>query len=164
MLDAGDIIQTLSGWTVIGHSKSQVGGSRRPFHFREKAAESQKGIQVMNDAVSHLSLQCAPQDAGRGLYLITGSTEDIDVNIVKDVGAHLKRLAPEAIIRTGDYPREKGTVDVTIILSELSGVRKVVDYFTQTIELITAIKRKREGVEVEHRDLEQSFKDIPMLL
>ncbi len=164
VLDAGDIIQTLSGWTVLGHSKSQTAGGGRPFHFREKAAESQKGIQVMNDAVSRLSLHCAPQDAGRGLYLITGSSKDIDMNLVKDVGAHLKRLAPEAIIRTGDYPREKGLVDVTIILSELSGVRKVVDYFTQTINLITAIKQKREGVEVEHRDIEQSFKDIPLLL
>jgi len=164
VLDAGDIIQTLSGWTVIGHSKSRILGSRRPFHFREKVAESQKGIQVMSNAISELSLHCAPQDAGRGLYLISAPPKEIDMNLVKDIGAHLKRLAPEAIIRTGDYPREKSLIDVTVILSELSGVKKIVDYFTQTINLITTIKKKREGIEVEHEDVEQAFKDIPLLI
>jgi len=86
------------------------------------------------------------------------------MNLVKDIGAHLKRVAPEAIIRTGDYPREKGSLNVMVILSELSGVGKIVDYFTQTIDLITAIKKKREGIEVEHRDLTEAFKDIPTLL
>lgn len=164
VLDAGDIIQTLVGWTVIGHSKAGTSGSKRRFHFREKAIESQKGIQVMSNAVSDLSLQCAPQDAGRGLYLITAPPKEMDMNLVKDVGAHLKRLAPDAIIRTGDYPREKSGLDITIILSELNGVKKVVDYFTETINLISAIKKKREGIEVEQKDIEQAFKDIPLLL
>jgi hypothetical protein len=111
-----------------------------------------------------MSLQCSPQDAGRGLYLISAPPKEIDMNLIKDVGAHIKRLAPEAIIRTGDYPREKNALDITVILSELSSVKKITDYFTQTINLVTTIKRKREGVEVEQRDLEQAFKDIPLLL
>ena len=164
VLDAGDIIQTLSGWTVIGHSRSPISGSRRSFHFREKANESQRGVQAMTNAISELSLQCAPQDAGRGLYLISAPPKEIDMNLIKDIGSHLKHLAPEAIIRTGDYPREKNVLDVAVILSELSSVRKIVDYFTQTINLITSIKRKREGTEVEQRDVEQAFKDIPLLL
>ena len=118
----------------------------------------------MTNAISELSLQCAPQDAGRGLYLISAPPKEIDMNLIKDIGSHLKHLAPEAIIRTGDYPREKSVLDVAIILSELSSVRKIVDYFTQTINLITSIKRKREGTEVEQRDVEQAFKDIPLLL
>jgi hypothetical protein len=50
------------------------------------------------------------------------------------------------------------------MLSELSGVSKIIDYFTKTIELIDLIKRKREGIQVEHRDLSESFRDIPSLL
>ncbi|GAI11277.1 unnamed protein product [marine sediment metagenome] len=86
------------------------------------------------------------------------------MSLIKDLGAYLKRIAPEAVIRTGDYPREKSTLEVTVILSELGGVRKIVNYFTQTIDLITAIKKKREGIEVEHRGLEEAFRDIPSLL
>ncbi len=164
VLDAGDIIQTLSGWTVIGHNRSPLSGRKKSFHFREKVSESQKGAQAMTNAISEMSLQCSPQDAGRGLYLISAPPKEIDMNLIKDVGAHLKHLAPEAVIRAGDYPREKNALDITVILSELSSVRKIVDYFTQTINLITTIKRKREGVEVEQRDLEQAFKDIPLLL
>ncbi len=164
VLDAGDIIQTLSGWTIIGHNRSPISGGRKSFHFREKVADSQKGSQAMVNAISEMSLQCSPQDAGRGLYLISAPPKEIDMNLIKDVGAHIKRLAPEAIIRTGDYPREKNALDITVILSELSSVKKITDYFTQTINLVTTIKRKREGVEVEQRDLEQAFKDIPLLL
>ena len=164
VLDAGDIIQTLSGWTVIGYNRSSLSGNKKSFHFREKVNEGQRGVQAMTNAISELSLQCAPQDAGRGLYLISAPSKEIDMNLIKDVGAHLKHLAPEAIIRTGDYPRDKNSLDITVILSELSGVRKIVDYFTKTINIVNAIRRKREGASAEQIDLEQAFKDIPLLL
>ncbi len=164
ILDAGDIIQTLAGWTVIGYSKSQLGRMKNPFDFRDKMTEGQKGVQLINNAISELSLRCNSADAGRGLYLISAPAKEMDMSLVKDIGTHLKRVAPEAIIRAGDYPREKGSLSVTVILSEFSGMRKIVDYFTQTIDLITAIKRKREGIEVEHGDLADAFKDIPSLI
>jgi len=164
ILDGGDIIQTLAGWTVIGYSKSQKARIKNPFDFRDKMTESQRGAQVMDNALSELSLQCNPKDAGRGLYLLSASPKEMDMNLVRDLGTHLKRIAPEAIIRTGDYPRGDGAIHVTVILSELSGVNKIVNYFTQTIELVTALKKKRQGIEVEHRDLGEAFKDIPSLL
>ena len=164
ILDAGDIIQTLAGWTVIGYSKSQLGRMKNPFDFRDKMAEGQRGVQLINNAISELSLRCNPADAGRGLYLISAPAKEMDMSLVKDIGTHLKHVAPEAIIRTGDYPREKGSLNVTVILSEFGGMRKIIDYFTQTIDLITAIKRKREGIEVEHGDLADAFKDIPSLI
>jgi len=164
ILDAGDIIQTLAGWTVIGYSRTQLGRMKNPFDFRDKMAEGQRGVQLINNAISELSLRCNPADAGRGLYLISAPAKEMDMSLVKDIGTHLKHVAPEAIIRSGDYPREKGTLSVTVILSEFSGMRKIIYYFTQTIDLITAIKRKREGIEVEHRDLADAFKDIPSLI
>jgi cell division GTPase FtsZ len=127
-------------------------------------AEGQRGVQLINNAISELSLRCNPADAGRGLYLISAPAKEMDMSLVKDIGTHLKHVAPEAIIRTGDYPREKGSLNVTVILSEFGGMRKIIDYFTQTIDLITAIKRKREGIEVEHGDLADAFKDIPSLI
>jgi cell division GTPase FtsZ len=164
ILDGGDIIQTLAGWTVIGYSKSRKARVKNPFDFREKMTESQRGVQVMNNALAELSLHCDPKDAGRGLYLLSASPKEMEMNLVSDIGAHLKRLAPEAIIRTGDYPRGDGTLTVTVILSEFSGVSKLVNYFTHTIELLSIIKRKREGIELEHRDLREAFRDIPTLL
>ncbi|MCD6453005.1 MAG: cell division protein FtsZ [Dehalococcoidales bacterium] len=164
ILDAGDIIQTLAGWTVMGYSQSSIGRRRSPLDFRDKITENQRGVQVINNAISELSLRCNPADAGRGLYLLSAPPKEMDMTLVRDIGAHLKHIAPEATIRTGDYPRGKSAVNITVILSELSGVNKITDYFTQTIDLVATIKRKREGIETEHQDLTEAFKDIPSLL
>ena len=164
VLDAGDIIQTLAGWTVIGHGKQRIGRMRNLFDFRDKTAESQRAAHVIDNAITDLSLHCNPADASRALYLLSASPKEMDMNLVKDLSAHLKHMAPEAMIRTGDYPREKGSVSITVILSELRGVGKIIDYFTHTIELIATIKRRREGIQFEHRDLADAFRDIPSLL
>ncbi|MFC1982536.1 hypothetical protein ACFLV5_01950 [Chloroflexota bacterium] len=52
MLDAGDIIETVSGWTAIGYGKSRLPLIRLPFewtrNFRKKSTETNKGIQAMD--------------------------------------------------------------------------------------------------------------------
>ncbi|MFC1907862.1 tubulin/FtsZ family protein [Chloroflexota bacterium] len=168
ILDAGDIIQTLTGWTVIGHGKSQIPRTRTLFSgkygFREKAGESQKGVQAMDKAVGELSLQCKPADAGRGLYLLSAPPEEMDMSLIKELGAYLKTIATEAIIRIGDYPRGKDTFNITVILSELSNVIKITAYFTKAIDFITTLKKKQEGIEYEHRGIGETFNDIPSLL
>jgi len=166
MLDAGDIIQTLSGWTILGHGKSPIPRFNISFKerhgFREKASESQKGVQAMDRAVGELSLQCKPADAGRGLYLLSAPPEEMDMNLIKELGGYLKTIATEAVLRTGDYPREKGSFTVTVILSELNNVMKITDYFTKTIEFITTLKKTKEGVE--YKGIGEAFNDIPTLL
>lgn len=164
ILDAGDIIQTLAGWTVIGYSKQATRRMKSPFDFRDKIVESQRGAQVINNAITELSLHCNPEDAGRGLYLVTSPPKQMDMNLIKDLGSYLKSIAPEALIRTGDYPRAKKEMNITVILSELSRVTKIADYFTKTIELIATMKRRKEGTGVEYRDLAEAFRDIPSLL
>lgn len=166
ILDAGDIIQTLSGWTVIGCGKSQTSRSRSPFErksdFRGKVTGTQRGVHAMNKAIGELSLQCNPADAGRGLYLLSAPSKEMDMNLIKELGTYLKDIASEAVIRAGDYPREKDLLSVTVILSELSYSRKIMDYFTRTIDFLTTLKKKKEGIE--HKGIEEAFKDIPTLL
>ena len=168
MLDAGDIIQTLVGWTVVGSGKSQMPLIRFPFdltrHFTKKATESQRGVQAMGEAIGELSLKCNPMDARRALYLLSGPSKEMNMEMVTEIGTHLKVIAPEAIIRGGDYPREKGSLDVSVVLSELSDVGKVMDYFTRGIQSIDTAKRKQEGIERRYERLEIDFKDIPSLL
>jgi len=168
ILDAGDIIQTLSGWTVIGYGKSQIPRFKFPFgassNFRKKTSETEKGSHAMNDAISELSLKCNPSDAKRALYLLSAPPDEMNMNLINEIGTSLKRIATEAIIRSGDYPREKRSVDVTLILSELVNVRKVMEYFTKAIHYISSYKKRWEGIEYEHRGIEEAFRDIPSLL
>jgi tubulin-like protein CetZ len=168
LLDAGDIIQTLVGWTNIGYGQAQTSIFKSMFggnsDFRHKARETQKGTQAMDEAISALSIKCNPQDCKRALYLISAPSREINLDLVKELGMHIKTLAPEAIIRSGDYPMEKGQLDVTVILSEISDVEKVRSYFTKTINLIADLKKRQEGIIDTQRGIDISIKDIPSLL
>ncbi|HET6477962.1 MAG TPA: tubulin/FtsZ family protein [Dehalococcoidales bacterium] len=168
ILDAGDIIQTLTGWTAIGYGRSEISLAKkilsRTRDFRHKATEAQKGTQAMDQAVSGLSLKVNPIDSKRALYLVSAPPKEMNVDLIKELGTYLKSLAPEAVIRSGDYPREKGMLDITVILSELSDVEKVRGYFTKTISLISALKKRQEGIEDKYRGIEVTLKDIPSLI
>lgn len=168
ILDAGDIIQTLVGWTTLGYGSSQTSifktflkGAR---DFRDKAKETQKGIQALDQAVSGLSIKCNPLDSKRALYLVSAPAKEINVDLIKELGTYIKNMAPEAIIRSGDYPREKGTLDVSLVLSEMIDVEKVRSYFTKTINLIADLKKRQEGLINTQRGIDITIKDIPSLL
>jgi len=168
VLDAGDIIQTLVGWTVIGYGKSPLSLIRLPFertrNFRKKSTETHKGIQAMDEALSELSIKCNPADAGRALYLLAAPAKEMNMDLVKELGDYLKDLASEAIIRNGDYPRERGVMDVTVILSELSDVVKVRDYYSESASFIHEVKAKQQKAESKLRVIDEAAKDIPSLL
>jgi cell division GTPase FtsZ len=168
ILDAGDIIQTLVGWTTLGYGQSHASilkallkGSR---DFRDKATETQRGIHALDEAISSLSIKCNPMESKRALYLVSASPKEINVDLIKELGTYIKNMAPEAVIRSGDYPREKGNLDVTIILSEMSDVEKVRGYFTKAINLIAELKKRQEGLVSTQRGIDVSIKDIPSLL
>jgi cell division GTPase FtsZ len=168
ILDAGDIIQTLVGWTALGYGESPSSFFnpffRKSREFRNKAKETQKGIYALEHALSGLSIKCNPLDSKRALYLVSATAKEISVDLVKELGMSIKNMAPETIIRSGDYPREKGSLDVTVILSEMSDVEKVRSYFAKTINLIADLKKRQEGLVNTQRGIDITIKDIPSLL
>ena len=168
ILDAGDIIQTLAGWTVIGHGRAALPTLRLPFarsrHFRDKSTETHLGIQAMDEAVSELSIRCNPADAGRALYLLSAPAREMNMDLVKQLGEYLKDMAGEAVIRNGDYPREKGSVAVTVVLSELSSLDRVKDYYSRATAFIQDVKTRQAEVEDKLKEIEVAAKDLPSLL
>jgi tubulin-like protein CetZ len=167
-LDAGDIMQTLAGWTVIGYGKSGLpliklpGEQKR--HFREKSTEASLGIQAMDEAISELSLTCNPRDANRAMYLLAAPAGEMNMELVKELGDYLRDVAPKAIIRSGDYPRERGLVDVTVVLSELDTVQKVTDLYCDSTTVMGEFKRKRDEITCKLRSIDDAGKDVPSLL
>jgi hypothetical protein len=156
------------GWTTLGYGRSLTSLFKKFWpgkrNFRDKAKETQKGIHALDDAISGLSIKCNPLDSKRALYLVSAPAEEINVDLIKELGTYIKNMAPEAIIRSGDYPREKGSLDVTVILSEMSDVEKVRSYFTKAINLIGELKKRQEGLVSTQRGIDITIKDIPSLL
>jgi len=168
VVDAGDIIQTLSGWTVIGFGKSPIPKikmlTKEKRDFRDKTAETEKGSQAMDEALGDLSLKCNATDARKALYLLTAPPEEMSMDLINELSGSLKGMATQAIIRSGDYPRGDRSLEITVILSELVNSKKVVSYFNKTINYLAMAKRRRGGLEFEQKDIEEAFRDIPSLL
>ncbi len=167
-LDAGDIMATLSGWTVIGYGESDMPLMWFPFqrtrHFYNKSREINKGPETMNKALGELSLSCRPADAGRALYLLTAPVKEMNMNLVKDLGDYLRDLCPEATIRSGDYPRERGLLNVTIVLSELKEVEKVRRYYERSTQYIPELQKRKDEIEAKLKAIDDAAKEVPCLL
>ncbi|MFH1032799.1 MAG: tubulin/FtsZ family protein [Chloroflexota bacterium] len=164
LLDAGDIIQTLEGWTTIGYGQSKTplvkSFARDPNDFRNKIVETQKGLQVMLDALSSLSLKCEPVESKRALYLVSAPDKEINMELVNNLGTHLRKIAPAAEVRSGDYPREKGLLNITVVMSQISHIEKIMGYFAKAINLVSALTRQRQMTSDGNLD----FNLIPSLL
>jgi len=167
-VDAGDIFQTITGWTVIGYGTEEMPVFKWPkswgSDFKKKGAEIQKGIQAMDQAISELSLECNPADSRRSMFLVSGPAKEMNMDMIKELGDYMRVLTPQAVIRNGDYPRERGSLNVTILLSELSEVEKVSDFYLRSTDLIPEFKSRRKETEEKLRMLENASKDIPSLL
>jgi len=167
LLDAGDIIRTLGGWTVLGYGASQLPAIRLPFarrrNFRKKSTETHKGIQAMDQAISNLSLKCSPKDSAGALYLLSAPTGEMTMGLVKELVDYLSELAPGAIIRYGDYPRGESTLTITLILSQLNSVEKVMEYYDKMPELMQEKEWKQEEDEYKLNKMMNASKAVPSL-
>jgi len=114
--------------------------------------------------MSELSMSCNPADASRALYLLSAPHKEMNMDLVKELGDYLRSTAPKATIRNGDYPRERTVVEVTLILSGLSDVEKIRNYYSKSTRLIPEFKRREEETADRLKSMEEVGKDIPSLL
>jgi cell division GTPase FtsZ len=166
IVDAGDIIQSLAGWTVIGHGSTRL-PARSPFtssSFLKKSTETHRGIQAMDEALSELSLKCDPADSGRAIYLVSAPAREMNMDLVKGLGDYLRTISPEAVIRNGDYPRNGNQINITLLLSEFNVLNKVKGYYTKASGAIHQLKGRREEFEGKLKEIEDASKDLPSLL
>ena len=118
----------------------------------------------MDEAISELSVQCNPSDSAGALYLLSAPAKEMNMDLIKELGDYLRGVAPEAIIRNGDYPRERGVIDVIVILSQLKDVEKVRGYYTRSAGMVEEIKRKQKETARKLSVTEEAAKDITTLL
>jgi len=169
-MDAGDIMQSIDGWTAIGKGSTDIPrGFRFPWElaknsFREKSGETLRAMQAMDAAVSELSVNLNPEDAGRALYLVAAPGKEMSMDIAKGLGDYLRELAENAVIRAGDFPREKSSIDVTILFSQLAFVQKIRDYYDRASAFAMTQKDRLKETTGRLRDMEDAAKGLPSLI
>ena len=167
-IDAGDIIASLEGWTTIGLGRTELPSFRFPWEmkkksFRDKALESFRGTRSLDATISDLSLTCDPKDAGKSIYIISGPERELNMDMVKSISDYIKELAPNALIRGGDFPGERHYIDVTLILSELSFVPRIKDIYEQATQYAKDHKGQIEDTKKKIQSLADLGKDLPTL-
>ena len=168
LLDAGDIIQTLRGFTAIGYGRTQVDVFNLPLlmkpDFHAMSAKSYKGIQAMDEAMSELSIACNPADADRALYLLSAPIAEMNMDLVKELGHYLRAICPNTTIRNGDYPREKSIMDVTVVISGISNLDKIKGYYKRAALIIPGFHRQQDETEQKLKEIDDAGQDLPSLL
>ncbi len=167
-IDAGDIIASLEGWTTIGLGRHELPSFRFPWEirkrtFREKALESFRGTQALDATITDLSITCSPKDSDKVIYIISGPERELNMDMVKSVADYVKELAPNSIIRGGDFPGEKHFVDVTLILSQLSFVPRIKDFYEQATKYAQEHQGQIDETRKRIESLAEIGKDLPSL-
>jgi len=167
-VDGGDIIASLEGWTAVGLGRTELPSSRFPWErrkktFREKAVESLRGTQALDATISDLSLTCDAKDAGKAIYIVSGPEKELNMDMVKSISDYIKDLAPSALIRGGDFPGEKRFVDVTLILSQLSFVPRIKDFYEQATQYAKEHEGQLKQTKKKIQSLAELGKDLPTL-
>jgi len=168
LLDAGDIMQTLEGWSAISYGVVKIPFIPLPWdyspNFRKKGSSLHRGIEAMDQALGEMSIDFDPEQAYNGLYLISAPQRELNMDMVKELGDHLRSFAPQAVIRNGDYPRNKASIDVTVILSKIASVPRVSQIYAKASCLPKLQEKRAEEARVKTDLTEEAGRDVPSLL
>jgi hypothetical protein len=85
------------------------------------------------------------------------------MDMVKSISDYIKELAPNALIRGGDFPGERHFIDVTLILSQLSFVPRIKDIYEQATQYAKENKGQLEETKKKIQSLADLGKDLPTL-
>jgi cell division GTPase FtsZ len=167
-VNAGDIIATLDGWSSIGKGKrvvplaSQVKGDKRDTSRREFQID--QALFAMNDAFAQMSFNIRPSGAFKALYLVAGQGKELNANLNEGLDAYLKNAAPNAQIRGGDYPKDRGELEVTVILSNFGETDRM-KHFREKSKMLSLDRDARQQAKADRVMLiEEAGRDIPSLL
>ncbi|MBN1368928.1 MAG: cell division protein FtsZ [Dehalococcoidaceae bacterium] len=168
LLDAGDIIQTLEGWSALSYGVVKIPFIPLPWdyspNFRKRGSSVHRGIEAMDQALSEMSIDFNPEEAYNGLFLISAPHRELNMDLVKELGDHLRAFAPQAVIRNGDYPRNKASIDITVILSKIACVPRVSQIYAKASKLPKVQEKRAEDRRVKTDLTEEAGRDVPSLL
>ncbi len=167
-VDAGDLIASFEGWTAIGIGRAELPAFRFPWEmvktrFRDKAIESFRGTQALDAAITDLSVASSPRDAAKAIYIMSGPSKEMNMDMVKAISDQVAEIAPNALIRGGDFPGEKHFIDLTLILSQISHIPRIADMYEQATRYAEEHKGQLLDTQCKIQQLTEIGRELPLL-
>jgi tubulin-like protein CetZ len=146
VMDAGDIKQSLEGFTNIGKGQVDLPTWRlNKDSFREGSRGEGAIFDALRLAEGKSSFAVELADARKILVLVSAPRDAISVNALEQITTFLQGRSPQGIIRIGDYPRRNKEIVVTLIASQLTRVPQLEGLFLQAEEQF----RRKEEIRIE---------------
>jgi cell division GTPase FtsZ len=162
--DAGDIIASLSGISVIGRGEVPLPTFRfKKYSVDEGVRRATSVSTALNEALSNLSTDVNLKDARKFLAMLCAPKEYITQAALQEIYQTLLDHSPQAEIRIGDYPRRGREVSLTVVASELVRIPRVENLYeeaTKTLETQRVTKAQTGNL---INELREKAKDIPRL-
>jgi len=131
--------------------------------FRDKATESFRGSQALDASVSDLSVACNPRDAAKSIYILSGPAKEMNMDMVKTVSDYIAEIAPNALIRGGDFPGEKHFIDLTLVLSQLTHIPRIAEMYEQATRYAEEHKSQILDTSTKIQQLTEIGRELPLL-
>ncbi|MFQ6095920.1 MAG: cell division protein, partial [Candidatus Bathyarchaeia archaeon] len=156
VVDAGDIINTLGGFSVVGYAERRVEKGFSLFNksnSMERLDTSTLCYSIIKSAASpeNLTAKCDIRDAEKGLTLVSGPPKHLDREGIEMGRRYLEDAVWGAEVRGGDYPlpRSKNMVGV-VLLSGIVGIPRVKEILEEGAAIQNELDKKakrRAGME-----------------
>jgi cell division GTPase FtsZ len=144
----GDMLQTLSGWTVLGLGRTEFPTSRlfqrAAQTFQEKSSETQKAMEAMGVAFGHLSIDLKLDDSSKALYLLSIPAKGANVDMANNLGNRLREVTNNADIRGGEFYGAKDCAQVTVVLSGIHYIETIKRYYDRAIDATKSLKGQKK--------------------
>jgi len=162
--DAGDIIASLSGISVIGRGEVSLPTFRfRKYSVDEGIRRATSVSTALSEALNNLSTDINLKDARRLLAMLCAPKEYITQSALQEINQTLLDNAPQAEIRIGDYPRRGREVSVTVVASELVRIPRVEKLYEEATKTFEAQKVTEAEARNLINELKEKAKGIPRL-
>ncbi len=167
-LSTEDVIATLDGWSSLGKGEpvipliSPMKGDKRNTLRNEFQAD--QGIFAMDQAFTQMSFNLSPSGAYKALFLVAGPGKVLNANLTEGLECYLKNAAPNAQIRGGNYPKDRGEAEFTVILSNFGETERM-RWFREKAKTLSLDRVAQQQAKSDRVMLtEEAGRDIPSLL
>jgi cell division GTPase FtsZ len=166
VIDAGDIKQSLGGISTVGRGEVALSTFHRwkKEDYREATKASSGLIGAYSQALNNLSLRVKMEDARTMMAMVCAPKDVITMSAMAEITNSLQARSPQAVVRTGDYPRRGKEVSVSVILSNVTTSERMANFFIRAENQIKKQRKVDDEAQVKVKKLYDLASELKFLV
>ncbi|MEM2210196.1 MAG: tubulin/FtsZ family protein [Nitrososphaerales archaeon] len=149
-IDALDVINTLHGFTALGHAEIPLPKGISIFKKREEIDAATRCYSVVrNSTTGKLTVECELPDVRRALFIVTGPQKEVSAEGLDKARAWLESVTLNAEVRGGDcLIQGSDKITGTVALSGMYNIPRIKPLLKKAALLIKKREEKPKAEEI----------------